>query len=386
MPSLTRRVAPFAVLAFGAVAAASCGPVAAPGPPAPAHSTGGGITTTATPRSTADQVRVADAAYGSLTLDAPPEASCEVAIRVIPGTRGERPPQSVAVTVGPSGRADVRYPAPRVPAGDARYDVSCGTPSGIVTASVPFTVPSRGIPATGVTVHIVADRGVADGVVDDAALVPVRDAVIARLRSHLAGAWDTATRGLGKLSVVEESADMRIVVAAQRGTSANRTDADSSQDVIIYAEDDSGVVAAASSVSVALHEIGHIWCCHGPGTIAGHWAKAEESPGLLGVDRYGLMNHPVECAKLPSGVESCPDRFSDRELTSMGFAAIPPPIPDSCVVRSLELKAQLADVEGRLDAVAPGSLTTNRAIDAYNALVLEHNAIVDQLQALPCAS
>lgn len=417
----------------GAVGAAAMLPrptstPASSAPPANAVPTRRSTPADEAPSPAASGLAVTGANYGSLSLSAPAGSACSVAIRVIPGTRGERPPTTIAATVGASGRLDLRYPAPRVPPGEARYDVACGTASGNLGASAPFTVPSRIISPSSITVHLVADRGLVDGIVDDPALVPVRDRIVARIGKDLVAEWSAATRGLGALALVEDSADIRIIVAAQRGTSVNRTDMDTSEDVVVYAEDDSGVLTPENSVGVALHELGHIWCCKGPGTTAGHWTTAEESPGLHGVDRYGLMNHPVECLTLALGIDSCPNRFSDRELRSMGFTDIPAPVSDSCITRSRGLQAELADVLARLDALGPDIEATNRSIndlaaeisviekeypsgipasvhpryadlvarhnalvglnrpriDAYNSLARDQRALVDQLRALPC--
>ncbi|MDP9264962.1 MAG: hypothetical protein M3O91_02410 [Chloroflexota bacterium] len=419
-----------AVAAVASTSLSSRPSAASPGAPSDAVSTPRATPTSGTPSPTADPLAITAAAYGSLSLNAPAGASCSIAVRVVPGTRGERPPTTITATPGASGQLDLHYSAPRVPAGQARYDVSCDTPSGSLRASASFTVPSRSISASGFTVHLVADRALVDGIVDDPRLVPLRDGIVARIQRDLVAEWSAATRGLGAVVLVGESADIRIIVAAQRGTSVNRTDADSSEDVIVYAEDDSGALTPENSVAVALHELGHIWCCRGPGTTAGHWTTKEESPGLYGVDKYGLMNHPVECLTLPSGIETCPNRFSDRELRSMGFTEIPAPVPDLCIARSLELKALLADVEARLDALGPGIEAAHRSIDdlaaeitaietqyptgipasvyphysdlvarnnslvssnrpridSYNSLVRDQRATVDQLQALPCSA
>ena len=237
--SVLRSVRPLALIAL--IGVASCAPQAtfgsssSDGPGGTAAATGSlasfgtAATNAAPPSATPEPISITDAAYGSLSVTAPPGASCEAAIRVIPGTRGERPPLSISGAVGASGRLDLRYPAPRVPAGEARYDVTCQVASNTLTASARFTVPARPISPASLTVHLVPDRGLADGVVDDPALVPARDAAVARLQGQLAAAWREATRGLGSLALVEDSADIRIVVAAQRGTSVNRTDADSSK-------------------------------------------------------------------------------------------------------------------------------------------------------------
>jgi outer membrane protein TolC len=126
------------------------------------------------------------------------------------------------------------------------------------------------------------------------------------------------------------------------------------------------------------------------------------------------MTHPVTCL-VGRGFESCPNRFSERELRTMGFTEIPAPPPDPCITQKNVLvsslagqrstidaqRAQLADLERQLNAIKaqyptlvlpPSVFTTYTSlVDRYNALLVGTNANVSaynvttqQLNALPC--
>jgi hypothetical protein len=126
------------------------------------------------------------------------------------------------------------------------------------------------------------------------------------------------------------------------------------------------------------------------------------------------MTHPVTCL-VGRGFESCPNRFSERELRTMGFTEIPAPAPDPCIAQKNGLnarlatqrstvdgqKAQLAILDARIKAIVaqypsrqlpPDVYTTyvdlvaqyNRLAAQIDANVLAYNATIDQLNALPC--
>jgi len=174
-----------------------------------------------------------------------------------------------------------------------------------------------------------------------------------------------------------------------------------------YSHQRARAVSTENSVAVALHELGHIWCCRGDDAGAdGHWLKAIADPLLQGVDRFGLMTHPVTCLVFP-GFVTCPNRFSERELHTMGFAEVPAPPADPCVTQANALvtqiaaldaslastrttidasNAQLATLEGRIaqiEAQYPGGAPPDvyavymSLIDQYNRLLGENNARVD---------
>jgi hypothetical protein len=238
-------------------------------------------------------------------------------------------------------------------------------------------------------------------------LVPLQDAALSRMKSTLASEWKNATRDLGGLTVVDQAADITIYVAAAHGTSVHRRGNDDSEDVVIYVDDALGPQSVENLVATALHELGHIWCCTGPGTFArgtkeyGHWLTPERDPGLYGIDKFGLMNDPVECAKFGS-IWSCPNRFSDREMRALGFASFPPPLPDPCVTQAFSLKAQinsarvtLADIKARVTEIDTqyGHLLPPDVYATYQSLVSQYNTLngqtnqkIDQYNALPCDS
>jgi hypothetical protein len=172
--------------------------------------------------------------------------------------------------------------------------------------------------------------------------------------------------------------------------------------------DDLGQVSTENSVAVALHELGHIWCCRGADAGPdGHWLKSIADPLLQGVDRFGLMTHPVTCLVFP-GFVTCPNRFSERELHAMGFAEVPAPPADPCVAQANALvrqinaldaslesarttiaatNAQLSTIESRIasiEAQYPSRVlppdvyaTYTSLIDQYNRLLADNNARVD---------
>jgi len=261
-------------------------------------------------------------------------------------------------------------------------------------------------------------------------LVPARDALVARLQATLAEHWVRATRGLGALTVTTaDPVDLVIAVLPGRGSSFHVIGADGSRSVGLFVVGDLGDSPEYFDLS-ALHELGHAWCCSGPDAGAdGHWREALEDPGLAGTDRFGLMTHPVTCLVRSGLVVRCPRVFSARELTAMGFVAIPAAAADPCIVDSDALKAQLASLDAALVAprqqiedarvafarVAeqvqaiearypsggmPAEVRVSYAallerydalsdaadakIDAVNAVIVARNAVVSQLAALRC--
>jgi hypothetical protein len=166
------------------------------------------------------------------------------------------------------------------------------------------------------------------------------------------------------MKLVQSSADIVIYVVPGRSNSLHVTSPDGSQRILIFMVDDLGPVSTENSVAVALHELGHIWCCRGADAGSdGHWLERIADPLLQGVDRFGLMTHPVTCLVFP-GFVTCPNRFSERELHTMGFAEVPAPPADPCVTRANALVAQI----GALDATLA---STRAAIDATTKQLAE---------------
>jgi hypothetical protein len=71
------------------------------------------------------------------------------------------------------------------------------------------------------------------------------------------------------------------------------------------------------------------------------------------------MTHPVTCLVFP-GFVTCPNRFSERELHTMGFADVPAPPADACVTQANALVAQIDALDARL-------ASSRATIDATNA-------------------
>ena len=394
------------LIAVGCRAAGATNATGAPGATVGAQSSSlpGGIATETL------KVSVTDATYGALSATTTGGALCSGLLRVGAGHFGEAPPDTLPiVAASAAGVARWTYPSPRVPKGTATYSVTCTSGSTSGTATGSFTVEPGAMRATAFTAHVTVDAPPNATFNPDPSLVPLRDAAAAKMKATLASEWKSATRGLGSLEVVEQSPDITVYLVAARGTSVHRGFDDGSQDVVVYVSDTFGPQSIENVVATALHELGHIWCCYGPGTYPsgteqqGHWLTNERSPGLYGVDKYGLMTDPVTCIAF-GAILSCPNRFSDREMTALGFTGFPPPTIDPCVSQALSLKASLAAIGAQLGTLATqidaqqASLTSIKqqlqALDAryaagmppsvvtqYNALVDQYNAIVAQNRA-----
>jgi hypothetical protein len=404
------------VTALGILLAA-CAPVTAP-PTFPDATRAPELTPTAVPTATAATIAVTASKYGSFSIKAQPLDSCDLAIKVDPGILGDGPPTTLSAKADVNGLITWTYPTPMVPAGRGGHEVTCSGEHGKSNTRSEFGVTLKSLDAKSFTTRIEA----VDPIVGlagastrlEPSLVAARDADIARIGATIENEWRLATRGLGAVTLVQSSADIVIYVLPGKGTSLHVLAGDGSQRILVYAVDEFGTVSAENSVAVALHELGHIWCCFGAGADSdGHWLETTPDPLLQGVDRYGLMTHPVTCL-LGRGFESCPNRFSERELRTMGFTEIPAPPPDPCVAQRNTLngrlatqgatidteKAQAANIKGQIDSIAakyPVNMPPDaymiyvNFIDQYNALardidakVTVYNGIVNQLNALPC--
>ena len=396
---------------------AACAPIGAQRLPDTTAAASGGPS--GTPGPSAAPIAVVASTYGSFEIKTQPLDNCELAIKVDPGSLGDGPPKILTARADLNGIVGWTYATPLIPAGHGRHEVACSGERGKSDTWSEFTVTARSLEAKGFSTRIEAVDPIAglSGVSArlDPSLVPARDADIARMTATLQNEWKLATRGLGALTLVPTSADIVVYVLPGKGTSVHMLASDGSQRVLVYAVDEFGTVSAENSVAVALHELGHIWCCFGAGAGAdGHWLEKVPDPLLQGVDKYGLMTHPVTCL-VGRGFESCPNRFSERELRTMGFTQIPAPPADTCLTQRSMLgarlatqgatvdaaKAQAAVVKGQIDAIVarypsrelPPDVyrTYIGLVDQYNALandidakVAVYNATVDQLNALPC--
>ena len=402
--------APALVLLAGLLLSA-CAPSAAPRG-APDATADVGATATTAPTASPVPLTVASSRYGALEVKTRPLDSCDVAIKVDPGSFGDGPPKTLAGKADATGTLSWTYPAPLIPAGHGRYEVTCTGADGPRSVWSEFDVALKNLDAKSFTARVQGVDPIAglDGLTTklDPSLVAARDRSVARLNGTLVKEWSAATRGLGAVKLVPSSADIVIYVVPGRSSSLHLTSPDGSQRILLFMVDDLGAVSTENSVAVALHELGHIWCCRGSDAGPdGHWLEPIADPLLQGVDRFGLMTHPVTCLVFP-GFVTCPNRFSERELHTMGFADVPAPPADACVTQANALVTQinnldatlassrdaidattrqLAAIEGRIstiDGQYPGGnlppevyATYTALIEQYDRVLAENNARVD---------
>jgi hypothetical protein len=356
----------------------------------------------ATPAITPLPLSVTEVKYGLLSVRTAPGVRCNAFLQIGGGYYGDIPPGSLPEqSAGPDGLISWTYATPRIPSGTGTYTASCQSAAATETKTGAFTIPTRPITPASFTVRITTDTPPHETFAPDPSLVPLRDASAAKMAGTLAQEWKTATRGLGSLEVVGGSADITIFVVASRDTSHWVKSSDESEQIVVFVSGEIGPRNVENNVAVALHELGHIWCCRGPDTSDGHWLTKQTSPGLYGVDKYGLMTDPVTCVNF-GAVLSCPNRFSDREMAALGFTNFPPPAPDPCITQGLSLRSQINTIDAQLatlgaeiraiEARYPGGIPTSiyssylSMVSQYNTLVSRENALVGQLNALPCDS
>ncbi len=321
-------------------------------------------------------VHVTSSSYGTVTVTTRLGATCALEVSVERGTFGDGPPSSLGGTADGSGVLALTYPAPQVPAGRGRHLITCDDGTRAASASAEFDIASGLLDPRRLHVRVesVAPTTVLAGVTTglDPSLVPARDEIAAYLAAVLEDEWRIATRGLGALTLVTSSADVVVYLLPGRGTSLNQRSSDGTERVLLYVADGPSVISTGKSLSIALHEIGHSWCCFGP--EAGpdeHWLEQTVDPRLAGVNRFGLMVHPVPC-RSAAGREVCATRFSDRELAAMGFTGVPAPLADDCSTKVAALDAEIGSLDGAL-------AESGRAIDAANGTLA---GLVDQLKAM----
>ena len=288
------------IAALLAAAVASCGPAAQP------ERTANGL-----------NAEFVEAAQGSFAIKTSRGASCVVDVEYAITQLGDVSWLRVTAVADSSGVARATFrPRHGVPAGQGSYTALCTQERETVPAWTRYEVATLPFQARDLRVRVVLHEHPLTP--RDDALEPLRAQTIEALHAQLAERWRVATRGLGELKVVERDADIVIRVVSAVGVSVYRRASDGTHDVILFlGHPVVGRQPVENIVATALHELGHIWCCRGPGTKEGHWGTAAPDPSLPGLDRFGLMNHPVVCHRLATGFLSCPDRFSDRELREM---------------------------------------------------------------------
>lgn len=326
----------------------------------------GSAAATAAPTASPIPLTVTKSSYGALDLKTRPFDSCDVVIKVDAGTFGDGPPKTLAGKADASGILSFTYSAPLIPAGHGRYEVTCTGSEASQSLWSEFEVKLKSLDAKSFTARVEAVDPIAGlpglSTKLEPSLVPARDASVARLNETLAKEWSAATRGLGTVKLVPSSADIVLYVVPGRSNSLHLTSPDGSQRILLYMVDDLGKVSTENSVAVALHELGHIWCCRGADAGPdGHWLERIADPQLQGVDRFGLMTYPVTCLVFP-GFVTCPNRFSDRDLGTMGFANVPAPPADACVTQANALVTQINSLDSSLTS-------TRQTIDATNGQI-----------------
>jgi len=170
------------------------------------------------------------------------------------------------------------------------------------------------ISARYLSVHLV--MGDAADAQEKARLPTLRDS----LAGALPAAWATATQGRGQLFLRNEG-DIDIELAGTNGTSAltqhSRGGKVTSRTITVHTIDGNRRLVISDLMATTLHELGHIWCCYGPGTSGGHWAD----PPPSGFSLVGLMYPTIRCQVSAGSEPVCPNVFSDRELTEMGLGS-----------------------------------------------------------------
>lgn len=181
--------------------------------------------------------------------------------------------------------------------------VSCGA----LARPVPTVAPL--VSAAVLSVHLTT--GGASDAQERSRLPSLRDSIAGALPD----AWLTATGGRGKLSL-RTDADIEVELDGTDGTSVliqhKRDGKIVSRTIAVHTLESNRHLSVSELMATVLHELGHIWCCYGPGTADGHWsdAPAEFSP-------VGLMTSPMRCQVTAGKDPVCPSVFSDRELREM---------------------------------------------------------------------
>jgi hypothetical protein len=305
-----------AILTVALCACANTRPPAATGS---AAATAQDLPTAAASVAASLKVAITGSTYGAVEVNTDAGAECAVEVRVAYGDVGEHPLGRLAPQVAPAGgHLAWTYAAPRMPQTRGEHWVTCTRGGATAQPAMAFFDTYRApMIATALTVRVTTDTPANTRFDPDPSLVPLRDTSVAKMKSTLSAEWKAATRGLGGVQVVEQSADITVFVLAGRGTSVNRTGADGSEDIVIYVSGEFGPKTVENVIATTLHELGHIWCCRGPAADdGGHWKEKLRDPGLYGVDKYGLMTDPVTCVSF-GAVISCPNRFSDREMRAL---------------------------------------------------------------------
>ena len=184
-----------------------------------------------------------------------------------------------------------------------------GSSCGFIGSLRPGATIAPLISAAFLSVHLfIGDNGDAQ---EKARLPQLRDAIAGALPT----AWATATVGRGQLALRTDG-DIDVELDGTNGTSVLLQHSSggrvTSRTIAVHTIDGGRRLTVPELMATVLHELGHIWCCFGPGTKDGHWAEAPTE-----FSSVGLMNSPMTCRVTPGSDPICPSVFSARELAEL---------------------------------------------------------------------
>ncbi len=190
-----------------------------------------------------------------------------------------------------------------------------GSSCGVIASLRPGPTIAPLISARFLSVHLfIGDNGDAQ---EKARLPELRDSIAGALPA----AWATATNGRGQLAI-RTDADIDVELDGSGGTSALTQHKLGgkvvSRTIAVHTVEGSRRLSVTELLVTTLHELGHIWCCYGPGTKDGHWASSDAPKEFSSV---GLMYSPMTCSVTKGSDPICPTVFSDRELAEMHLTA-----------------------------------------------------------------
>jgi hypothetical protein len=185
----------------------------------------------------------------------------------------------------------------------------CASSCGAIASLRPGPTIAPLISAAFLSVHLfIGDSGDAQ---EKGRLPGLRDSIAGALPA----AWATATTGRGQLAL-RTDADIDVELDGTGGTSAlTRHQLGGrvvSRAIAIHTIEGSRRLSVAELLATTLHELGHIWCCFGPGTKDGHWIDTPTTFSTV-----GLMYSPMTCTVTHGSDPVCPSVFSDRELAAL---------------------------------------------------------------------
>ena len=120
-------------------------------------------------------------------------------------------------------------------------------------------------------------------------------------RLGLPAAWEHATEGRGRLSLVARPDDADAVIMVLPGDGDNFSWRINARQRAVVISVGSATVRRLG-ISVVVHEIAHQWCCDIGGVADGHWLDDDE-PGLMNASTHGYAQ----------------GLFSPRELRALGL-------------------------------------------------------------------